>query len=66
MGAGEWVLAVAAALVSLWSIWKSVRYAVSPGETEPDHIKRSILVEDEAPTVLSVGPAPAVPGPPDR
>lgn len=62
MGAGEWAIAIAAALASLWSIWQSVRYAVHPGETEPDHIKRSIL-EDEAPAVVSVAAVPAAPAP---
>jgi hypothetical protein len=46
MGPWEWFTAVAAALVSAWAIWKSVRYALDPGETEPDHVKRSILDDD--------------------
>ncbi|MFM8980447.1 MAG: hypothetical protein ACKOSS_08295 [Planctomycetia bacterium] len=46
MGPGEWAVAVAAGLASLWSIWKCVRYAFAPGETEPDHVKRLILHDD--------------------
>jgi hypothetical protein len=40
-----WILVVGAALVAAWVIWKAVRYTFEPGETEPDHIKRSILDE---------------------
>lgn len=46
MGPGEWAVAVAAGLASLWSIWKCARYAFAPGETEPDHVKRLILHDD--------------------
>jgi hypothetical protein len=38
-----WGVVVAAGLVAAWVIWKAVRYTLEPGETEADHIKRSIL-----------------------
>ena len=39
----EWVMFVVAGVVGAWVIWKAVRYTLKPGETEPDHVKRSIL-----------------------
>jgi hypothetical protein len=41
----EWVAVAVAAVAVVWSIWRSVRLTLRPGETEPDHIKRSVLVE---------------------
>ena len=57
LGLGEWAMVLVAGLVSAWAIWRSVGYALHPGETEPDHIKRLILEDDNAP------PAPRVPPP---
>jgi hypothetical protein len=62
MGLGDWAIVVVAVLASLASVWLMVRYAVYPGETEPDHIKRSILADDPA-TVITVAGRP-VSGPP--
>lgn len=56
MGAVEWITAVVAVVLSAWSIWLAVRYTLKPGETEPDHVKRSIL--DDGP--------PRAPAPPRR
>jgi hypothetical protein len=61
MDLGEWIMAIAAVLVSVWTIWLSVGYALHPGETEPDHIKRLILADDvEVPARRQ----PATPTPP--
>ena len=48
LSAGEWALTILAVLISVWAIWRSVGYALNPGETEPDHIKRTILDDDPA------------------
>jgi hypothetical protein len=50
-GADAWMWAIwaAAFLVSAWAIWAAVRATFRPGETEPDHVKRSILGDDAAP-----------------
>jgi hypothetical protein len=42
----EWVLVFAAAFVLVWSLALAVRYTVRPRETEPDHIKRRILLDE--------------------
>ena len=54
MGPGEWAVALAAGLASLWSIWKCAQYAFAPGETEPDHVKR-IIFHDEPPAAPPAG-----------
>jgi hypothetical protein len=65
MSAGDWAMTAVAAVVSLWTIWKGVRYAFSPGETEPDHVKRVIFDEGQERAVVTVAAAlpPAPPGP---
>ena len=46
----EWVLVAEAALVMVWTLGLAIRYTVAPGETNPNHIKHRILIEDaEAP-----------------
>jgi hypothetical protein len=42
----EWGIFAVAAVVTGWVLWKAVRYTMRPGETEPDHVKRSILTDD--------------------
>jgi hypothetical protein len=42
----EWVLVFAAAVVLLWTLGLALRYTVRPGETDPGHIKRRILVDE--------------------
>jgi len=41
----EWAVLAFTALAALWSIWRAVRLTLSPGEREPDHIKRIVLVD---------------------
>ena len=58
-GAFSWTLIGLAALVVLWVIWRAVHYTLTPGETDPEHIKRSILRDEQSPDVpLSSGEAP--------
>jgi hypothetical protein len=42
----EWVLVLAAAVVLVWALGLALRHTVRPGETDPDHIKRRILVDE--------------------
>ncbi len=42
-----WSIVIAAGLIASWVIWKAVHYTMHPGETEEDHIKRSILNEPD-------------------
>lgn len=58
-GVGSWLLVALAAGAMVWSIWKAVRFTLEPGETEPHHIKRSILGE---PVALHVAVGSSAPG----
>lgn len=67
-GPVEWVAIVVAQLVAIWTIWKAVMYTLRPGETEPEHIKRVIFTENDAPVdpaieawILQHHGTPAVP-----
>jgi len=42
----EYVLVFAAAVVLVWALGLALRHTVRPGETDPGHIKRRILVEE--------------------
>lgn len=42
------IVAVAVAVVA-WVFYLAIRMTVSPGETEPDHIKRTILEDKPEP-----------------
>ena len=42
----EYVLVVAAAIVLVWTLVLALRYTVRPRETDPDHIKRRILIDE--------------------
>ena len=43
-------LVALAAVIVLWAFYAAVRYTVRPGEEDPHHVKRRILVdEDEEP-----------------
>jgi len=42
----EWIAVAAAAVVLVWTLWLAVRYTVRPGETDADHIKRRILLDE--------------------
>lgn len=69
LSAFEWALTAAAGLAAAWTIWLAVRYTLTPGESEPDHIKRMILDDPPArgaartPTPTRV-PPPAPPAKP--
>jgi hypothetical protein len=52
----EWTIFSLCALVTAWVLWLSVRWTLRPGEEEPDHIKRSILDDDAAPTGVATPP----------
>ena len=43
------VLVASAIAVVLVAFWLALRHTLYPGETSPDHIKRRILQDDEAP-----------------
>ena len=42
----EYVLVLAAAIVVVWTLGLALRYTVRPGETDPGHIKRRILMDE--------------------
>lgn len=43
----EWALVLATAIVLVWALALAIRYTLRPAETEPSHIKRRILFDDE-------------------
>jgi hypothetical protein len=45
---GEWAFFALVALVGAWVLWKAVEHSVHPGEEAPDHVKRSILADEDA------------------
>ena len=40
-----WVAIVVAGAIAMWTIWKAVMFTLRPGEEDPEHIKRQILLE---------------------
>ncbi len=42
----EWILVGAADFVLVWALGLALRYTVRPGETDPEHIKHRILVDE--------------------
>ena len=42
----EWALVFAAAVVLVWALGQALRYTIRPGESDPGHIKRRILVDE--------------------
>jgi hypothetical protein len=42
----EWGLVLAAAVVLVWALALALRYTLRPGEADPLHIKRRILVDE--------------------
>ncbi|HEU4367735.1 MAG TPA: hypothetical protein VFV05_05830 [Methylomirabilota bacterium] len=42
----ELVLVCVAAVVLVWALGLALRHTVRPGETDPGHIKRRILIEE--------------------
>jgi hypothetical protein len=51
-----WAVWAGAFLITAWTIWAAVRATFRPGETEADHVKRSILEDDGG---LDDGSSPA-------
>ena len=56
----EWALFVLECAITVWVLWLAVRTTLRPGEDAPDHVKNSILGEDD-PADLSgpTSPRPA-------
>lgn len=44
-GAFEWVLVSFAAVVTLGAVVAAIRYTLRPGEADPEHVKRRILLD---------------------
>ncbi len=44
----EYVLVGIAIVAAAWTIYLAVRYTVRPGESNPDHIKRRILDDEDS------------------
>jgi hypothetical protein len=42
----DWGLVGLAAVVVVWAFSAAVRYTLWPGETDPDHVKRRVLVDE--------------------
>lgn len=42
----EWVLVLLAAIVLVWTLGLALRYTIRPGEADPGHIKRRILLNE--------------------
>src|SRR5262245_20055614 len=53
-GVGLWALFVAEVAVSIWVLWLCVRWTLAPREDAPDHVKRSILDDDDRGGVIVV------------
>lgn len=45
----EWVLFVLECAITVWVLWLAVKTTMRPGEEAPDHVKRSILSDDDVP-----------------
>jgi hypothetical protein len=43
----DWALVVLAAAVVLWAFYSAVRYTIRPGEEDPHHVKRRIVVDED-------------------
>ena len=46
-GALEWSIVAVGGAISLWVIWLAVRHTFRPGEEADDHVKRSILADED-------------------
>ena len=42
----EYVIVGIAAVIMVWTLVKATQWTISPGEHDPDHIKRTILDDD--------------------
>ena len=47
--AAEWLLVAVAVCTVGYAFYKAVRHTLCPGEASPDHVKRRILDEGDAP-----------------
>ena len=56
----DWALFVGECAITVWVLWLAVRTTLRPGEESPDHVKRSILSDDDVPAGRH-GPAPTPP-----
>lgn len=43
----EWGLFVLECAITVWVLWLAVKMTLRPGEDAPDHVKNSILGEDQ-------------------
>ena len=48
-GALEWTIVVLSSIFVIWTIYKTVRYTLSPGEQDLDHVKRVIFESTDGP-----------------
>jgi hypothetical protein len=55
-----WAVAAVSIAAGLWVLWLAVRWTLRPGETDPGHVKRTIL-DDEDRAMDAGGPPPAPP-----
>lgn len=58
----EWAIVGVGGAISLWVIWLAVRHTFRPGEQAEDHVKRSIL--DDEDRAMDPVPPPPPPRPP--
>lgn len=47
----EWGIVIGSGVFVAWVLWRAIRLTLDPGETDPGHIKRSILEEGPPPRV---------------
>ena len=62
-GPTVWICIVLAGAFAMWTVWKAVMFTLRPGEEEPDHIKRQILLEPGGLDVSLSSDTPGVPPP---
>jgi hypothetical protein len=43
----EWALFVLECAITVWVLWLAVKTTLRPGEDAPDHVKNSILGDDD-------------------
>lgn len=47
IGLFDGALVALAAAVVVWTVYAAVRYTVRPGEEDPQHVKRRILIDED-------------------
>ena len=60
--AWEWVWFGLESAVFVWVLWLAIKWTLRPGEDDPHHVKRSILVPD-AGRDFETSPSPRAPTP---